>query len=136
MSIKIFNLSKKVLNPYEISLLKKCLSFCPSHDTDPFELFIDLYRFTRKLTLKRHFEIQQRKNESAPRATPSSNQVEPMEGKHKDIKTKSSYYPIESQGNWIQTLHDLVSESFQNIPNKGKKDSKRKRKNPPQEISP
>lgn len=60
-SIKIFNLSKHELNPYEISLLEKGVSFCPTNRVDSFTLFLDLHKFLRKLTLQRLFTIQERK---------------------------------------------------------------------------
>lgn len=56
-SVKIFNLSKYVLNPYECSLLEKGLTFCPTSKHNDFQLFIDLNTFIRKLTLTRHFSI-------------------------------------------------------------------------------
>lgn len=56
-SRKMFNLSGYNLNPYEIRLLEKGLSFCPTNKVDEFQLFLDLNAFTRKLTLTRHFSI-------------------------------------------------------------------------------
>lgn len=86
--VKIFNLSKRTLNPYELSLLRKGLSFCPSKDTDPFELFIDLHRVTNtETTLYEGKTNQPQKCYQARRLTRF------LEGKHKEITTKSSYYP-------------------------------------------
>lgn len=59
--MKIFNLSKYKLNPYEISLLEKGLNFCPNNQVDHFDLFVDLQHFVRKLTLQRYFSIQEKK---------------------------------------------------------------------------
>lgn len=56
-AVKIFNLSNYKLTPYEV-LLEKGLSFCPEHQGDPFDLFIDLQRFVRKLSLRRYFNIK------------------------------------------------------------------------------
>lgn len=39
------------------------------------------------------------------------------EGKNKVLIIRSYFYPIEAKGHWIQTFHDLVSDSFQNLPN-------------------
>lgn len=59
--IRIFNLSNQALNPYELSLLEKGLSFCPNNNPDPFILFLDLHKFGRKLTLQRYFTQQKKK---------------------------------------------------------------------------
>lgn len=40
------------------NLLNKSLSFCPNNQVDTFDLFLDLYKFVRKLSLCRFFAIQ------------------------------------------------------------------------------
>lgn len=56
-TIKIFNLSKYELSRDERSVLEKGLSFAPQSKPDDFQLFIDLNKFIRKLTLQRHFSL-------------------------------------------------------------------------------
>ncbi|KAM4688995.1 uncharacterized protein O3C94_007112 [Discoglossus pictus] len=54
-NIKIFNLSSRPLDETEESILKRRLSFAPDTEPNPFELFIDIHKFIRKITLWRHF---------------------------------------------------------------------------------
>ncbi|XP_075448371.1 calcium uptake protein 2, mitochondrial isoform X1 [Ascaphus truei] len=54
----IYNLSSHSLTPYHISLLAKGLSFSPSSTPNRFDLFVDLNRYIRKLTLMRHFTLK------------------------------------------------------------------------------
>lgn len=57
-TIKIFNLSSYILSEMEINLLSKGLSYCPTTRINEFQLFMDLNKFIRKITLTRHFNIQ------------------------------------------------------------------------------
>lgn len=61
--MQILNLSQYTLNPYERMVLEKGLSFCPDYQSKDFDFFLDLHRFTRKLTLTRHFAIKSGKSE-------------------------------------------------------------------------
>lgn len=117
-TIKIFNLSSHDLNPYEIKLLEKGLSFCPDNKADSFELFLDLHQFTRKLTLKRFFAIQERQNKPHTHNEQGShNSGIPLEHicKKKEVKSKSAFYPTSSQGNFIETFHDLVASDLEEL---------------------
>ncbi|MEE6514049.1 hypothetical protein FKM82_021996 [Ascaphus truei] len=51
----IYNLSSHTLTPHHISLLAKGLSYAPNSTPNRFDLFVDLNRYIRKLTLMRHF---------------------------------------------------------------------------------
>lgn len=62
MTIKIFNLSDHTLTPPEVSLLSRGLTFAPTAGPNPFQLFIDLNRFIRNLTVKRFFQMKIEKN--------------------------------------------------------------------------
>lgn len=41
-------------------------------------------------------------------------------GKRKEVKNKSSFYPVSSQGNFIETFHDLVANDMENLIKKDK----------------
>ncbi|CAH2300330.1 Hypothetical predicted protein [Pelobates cultripes] len=49
--INVFNLSQRVLTQDETSLLQKGLKFAPSSSNSQFNIFIDLHKFIRKLTI-------------------------------------------------------------------------------------
>lgn len=34
-------------------------------------------------------------------------------GKHKDLKYKSTLYPVTAQGNFVETFHELVLDNFE-----------------------
>lgn len=122
--IQIFNLSNQTLNPYELSLLEKGLSFCPNNNPDPFTLFLDLHKFGRKLTLQRFFAQQKKKKEGAntPSITIQSTEngnIHPQMieriGKATDLKGPSTFYPIHAQGHHLQTFMDRVQEDFRKL---------------------
>lgn len=123
-NIKIFNLSSYTPNGYEYSLLEKGLSYCPTHKADNFELFLDVHRFTRKLTLKRFFSIQEQRqtknpgtsNSSLPQPSVSTYKI----GKAVTFKGKSSFYPTSSKGNFIETFQELVLEDLEKLTDKKK----------------
>lgn len=55
MSFTVFNISKRLLNEEEINLLSKGLNFSPNRHFDLFHTILDVNRFSRLLTLKKHF---------------------------------------------------------------------------------
>lgn len=61
--VKLFHLSTYTLNPCEIYILEKGLSFCPENNTNSFKLFLDLHQFTRKLTWQQYFSIHKNKTD-------------------------------------------------------------------------
>ncbi|KAJ1146069.1 hypothetical protein NDU88_012351, partial [Pleurodeles waltl] len=69
-TISVINLSKMELTTSDISLLAKGLNFCPKTFGDPCKSKIDLFRFIRKLKIKRYFQMNQMEN-GAPVKTAS-----------------------------------------------------------------
>lgn len=122
-SVKIFDLSNYKLTPYEVSLLEKGLSLCPEHQADSFNLFIDLHRFTRKLSLNRHFNIQSVKQDGKKCDSPEAAlYLDPGRiGKHKKVHPKSSFYPAETQGHYIQTFHEMLAGERRKLTTKNRK---------------
>lgn len=121
-TIKILNLSQYNLNPYEVSLLEKGLSYCPTTNRlDDFLIFIDLNTFMRKLTLTRHFSIESSKipAESTSLSNHISEPSLPVSSSPPSIcsnlKPKSNFYPLHHTGNYIETFYSLVSAEFRNI---------------------
>lgn len=110
------------------ALLEKGLKFCPNNRVDPFTLFLDLHQFVRKLTLKRHFNIMgsKKNNTEEPPSNKESNQ-QLRQGKYINIKGKSTFYPVESQGHLLKTFPESVQEDFREIG--AIKDSKHMKKN-------
>lgn len=51
----VINLSKRPLNAEEFNLLAKGLNFCPSRHFNLFETILDVNKFSRTLTLRKHF---------------------------------------------------------------------------------
>lgn len=51
----VLNISKRPLKEKEISLLAKGLNFCPNRHFDLFNTILDVNRFSRTLTLRKHF---------------------------------------------------------------------------------
>lgn len=113
-TVKIFNLSKYVLSPAENRLLQKGLSFCPPNPVNSFELFLDMQKFRRNLTIKRHFEL-----ETITKTGGSTNETdEEMPYIHQDVRPKSNFFPLHNQGHFIPTFFDLVSTELKQIPTK------------------
>lgn len=107
-------MSSYTLNPYEQRVLEKGLSFCSDYQCKDFDLFLDLYRFTRKLTLKRHFSLKP-EEESMKRKNNALKCDPETIGKRKEVKSRSKFYPVESQGPFIQVFHELVLEDLKTL---------------------
>lgn len=56
---KIYNLSSSVFSETELDLLRKVLNFSPKNSPNLFELFIDLNKYIRNLTIKRYFALKE-----------------------------------------------------------------------------
>lgn len=104
-TIHNFNLSSYALNRYEKSILEKERSYCPTHKPDNFQLFLDLHRFTRNLTLKRFFAIQEQKTQDI---------LEKEENPVEIIQIEEKEYV----GRTTQKLHLRVNRHRANIQNK------------------
>lgn len=106
----------------ESVVIEKGLSFCPDTNAKEFDLFLDLHK-SGQLTLSRFFNIQKLKNtknednEDTIRdkgqmgKTDANNRI----GKYNEVRSKSTFYPIEAQGHYIQTFHDMVASEFNKI---------------------
>ncbi|KAJ1140052.1 hypothetical protein NDU88_006413, partial [Pleurodeles waltl] len=55
-TMTVANLSNRILNNEEESLLALGLSFCPTNNFDYVQTRIDLFHFTRKLKLKKWYK--------------------------------------------------------------------------------
>lgn len=103
------------LSPLEMKLLEKCLSFCPTHNIDSFQFFFRFTPYSRKLTLKRFFLINEQQIPETTSNEPSQNEQIETIGKKKNIKGKSDFYPTASRGNFIDTFHGLVQDDLEQI---------------------
>lgn len=104
------------MKPYDKTLLEKGLSYCPNNKIYPFNLFLDLHKLGRKLTLKRYFAIQaKKKNNSIPKGAFEANNEQTRPGKVLDIKGTSRFYPVESQGHHLWTFLDTIEKEFWKI---------------------
>lgn len=100
--------------------MEKGLSYCPNNKADDFELFLDLHKFVRKLTLQRYFKICENKKRNDPEEARQKDVISTpaRPGKIKEVRCKSKFYPIEAQGQHLSTLMDIVQEEFQIIEKK------------------
>lgn len=80
-TIKIFNLSSSVFDDTELNVLRKGLNFAHKNPPNLFEIFVDLNRCTRNLTLKRYFALPKLppKMPSVPTNTPSGNNLQDVD---------------------------------------------------------
>lgn len=91
-----------------------------------------MHRFTRKLTLKRFFSIQEQKHSKNQRI-PDPFLAQPREnndkvGKEINFKGKLSFYPTSSKGNFIETFQEVVLEELEQLTIKKKGKNKDHRK--------
>ncbi|XP_075440533.1 uncharacterized protein LOC142485404 [Ascaphus truei] len=120
------------------------LTFAPTANPSEFELFIDLQKYLRKLTLHRHFanckEIENNIMEPLPVATnlysdpieqqtyrdleslfrenhTDSQTVEDTRIFHSGYKPKSFFYPYYSRGQYVELFGKLLEQEFRHICN-------------------
>lgn len=120
--MKIFNLSSHILSENEISVLSRGLSFCPTNKIDEYQLFVDLHKYIRKLTLSRHFNLHKTDTEepivdntlasTSDTTGIASSSPPPI---HTELKPVSKFYPTHSKGNFIETFSSLVSDGIRTI---------------------
>lgn len=55
ITFKVINISKRILNDDETNLLSRGLNFCPNRHFDLFGTLLDVNKFSRSLTLKKHY---------------------------------------------------------------------------------
>lgn len=61
-TIKIYNLSSSVFSDTELDLLRKGLNFAPPSTPNLCDLFIDLNKYIRKLTIQRYYILKEAGN--------------------------------------------------------------------------
>lgn len=79
---------------------------------------MDLHQFSRKLTLKRFFNIKNKQaslSEPPKVETGSTSEDITTIGKRKNIQGKSKFYPLSSRGNFIDTFHELVQNDLEKL---------------------
>uniref|UniRef100_A0A803JHQ6 Reverse transcriptase domain-containing protein n=1 Tax=Xenopus tropicalis TaxID=8364 RepID=A0A803JHQ6_XENTR len=104
----IFNLSDRNLTNNETKVLNKGLKFAPSSGPNRFELYIDLHKFVRQLTLKRYRVLQKPGD-----PTQEVSIVNPINGFK--CYTKTNFYPREAQGEHIRMYQKLVQQDFDDL---------------------
>lgn len=78
-----------------------------------FELYLDIQKFRKKLTIKRHFEHEITRNK---KDTVLNIDIEESETfKHQEVRPKSCFFPVQSQGHFIPTFFDLISADIKKI---------------------
>ncbi|CAH2291902.1 Hypothetical predicted protein [Pelobates cultripes] len=111
----IFNLTGIPLTSEEIDLLSKGMKFAPNKKVNDFDLYIDLKKFIRSLTIKRHFLLH-----------PSTTEREidtVSEREDYRFQPKSNFFPVQSKGPFLETFEHMVDQAFQSIAKKRKSGS-------------
>lgn len=100
MSSNVLNLSNRVLNDSENTLLSKGLHFCPTRHFDLFGALLDVNKFPHSLTLKKNYFSDSQAGDSEPLDTSDSGE-------------SLSSLRLFSE---VCTLHDLVDLSPESCP--------------------
>lgn len=146
----VLNLSATILSTSELSVLSKGLGFSPTNSFNMFQTLMDVNRFARKLTLRKHFlnspdeepankeSVNNREEENPGRFVPFEDQRTasilqslqdlPMIREDEVTTTKrqeSRFYPIQSRPAGLDTFQELVEKDLRTLHvNTTKKDSK------------
>ncbi|CAH2223184.1 Hypothetical predicted protein, partial [Pelobates cultripes] len=105
LSKGIFNLTPTPLSDEEINLLSRGLKFAPNRRANNFELYIDLKKFIRSLTIKRHFLLHPPEIKTGGEGIDVDYRFRP----------KSHFFPTHSKGPFLETFEHLVDQQFQNM---------------------
>lgn len=67
MSCSVMNISARPLTEEETRLLTKGLNFCPIKHFNPFGTILDVNKFSRALTLRKHYFLSVDDDKAPPR---------------------------------------------------------------------
>uniref|UniRef100_A0A8C5Q1A3 Reverse transcriptase domain-containing protein n=1 Tax=Leptobrachium leishanense TaxID=445787 RepID=A0A8C5Q1A3_9ANUR len=107
----IFNLSHRVLSDTEVKVLNKGLKFAPTNNLDKFNVYIDLQRFKRKLSLKFFFLKNPIERDIRQNLGPTL---------HTPLKNPSKFYTRHVVSNEIKVFKNLIMNDIEKMSLKNK----------------
>ncbi|PIO11720.1 hypothetical protein AB205_0093780 [Aquarana catesbeiana] len=103
----IFNLSEATFNEEEMKTLDLGLKYAPEKCLDPFEAYIDLQKFIRKLNIRKFFAMKGENKLLMEKEAPIY--------KHSQLKNNSVFNPNTQQNESLTTFKKMVEQDIRKL---------------------
>lgn len=103
----IFNLSEATFNEEEMKVLDLGLKYAPDKNLDPFEVYIDLQKFVRKLNIKKIFATKGNKGTQIEKDSPIF--------QHSKFKNNSIFNPNPQQNESLVVFKKMVEQDLRKM---------------------